>query len=149
MLLTPIFVALLLIWTGQRLILLLKTKRFNMNFKKVFEHIKGTGGASYGLFSGIINPEAGYMVACVAERIYDAPVSYYDFKAAVGDYLANVPFPDSYDLDEVYLGFWINEGRLVIDFAEVILSKDDAIAEGKKRNQLAIFDNELKQDIRL
>lgn len=121
-----------------------------MNFKKVFESLKQNGGASYGLFSLELNPSEGYMVACAAERIYDQPTSYYDFKAAVGDYLANVPFPDSYELEDVFLGFWTNpEGRLVIDFSEVILDRNEAEVKGAMRNQKAIFDNASKTDITL
>jgi hypothetical protein len=123
-----------------------------MNYTAVLKSIQDSNGASYNLHSGILNPSTGFMVATQSnEQIYDVPTTTSDLYNYVVDYLIakKMWWKVQQNPDNIYLGFWINEGKLYIDLAENIPDRDDAIEAGHYRNQLAIYDCESKQDITL
>lgn len=113
-----------------------------MSFKKAFESVQKTGGASYGLFNQLLNPTTGYMVAISDKQSkYNLPDTFVDFKSIVSHYLAANAFPIDTELENVYLGFWHHNGELYVDFTELIEDENIAMLEGMKRKQIAIFDN--------
>jgi hypothetical protein len=120
-----------------------------MNFTDVFRSIQETGGASYNMTTGILNPETGYMVpiAWNHEEKYTIPQNLFDFSVIVKAYLAN-HWDKIMDSPEwIFIGFWLHEGQLYIDLAENIQDFEEAYEAGFDREQKAIYDCTNKRDI--
>ena len=47
---------------------------------------------------------------------------------------------DKLSKENVFLGIWQDSEKVYFDLSEIIADKDQAIAKGKERDQLAIFD---------
>lgn len=127
-------------------------KYFVMNFITVFNSIMQNNGASYNLHTRTLNPDAGYMVAIPGfESIVDIPVDLNKFQDEVTAYCINKDMWNKIatNPDNIYLGFWLHEGKLYIDLTENIIDKDDAILAGNERNQIAIYDCYERHDIRI
>ena len=120
-----------------------------MNFTDVFRSIQETGGASFNVNTGELNPTTGYMVPISKnyERKFAVPTNFHDFGIMFKAYMA-----EHWDhlLDSgyrTYIGFWIHERNLYVDLSENIQDKLEAYRDGVERNQIAIYDCAKKEDI--
>jgi hypothetical protein len=122
-----------------------------MNFTDVFRSIQETGGASFNVNTGDLNPTTGYMVSIGNnfERKFSIPITFDDFRVIFRAYMADHwddLLTGSWDL---YIGFWIHEGKLYVDLVENIKDELEAYQLGASRNQIAIHDCKAKQDIKI
>jgi hypothetical protein len=127
-------------------------KYFVMNFGLIFDSIINSNGASYNLHTRELNPSTGFMVAIPGfEKEYDIPTDLNKFQDIVTSYTINRDMWDKIlsNPEGIYLGFWLNEGKLVIDLAENIRDMGTAYHEGFERNQIAIYDCANKHDIKI
>lgn len=127
-------------------------KYFVMNFISVFDSIKANNGASYNLHTRTLNPDSGYMVAIPGfEQIVDIPEDLNKFQDVVTSYCINRDMWDKIvsNPDNIFIGFWINDGKLYIDLTENIANEKEAVLTGYARNQIAIYDCANKQDIKM
>jgi hypothetical protein len=106
-------------------------------------------GASYNIFNGDFNPDSGYMVALEGyEKVVDMPTDLNRFQDVILNYLqARVWDGMNKEAGDIYIGFWINEGKLYIDLSERIINKHHAMRAGIRRNQKAIWDANKRQEI--
>jgi len=120
-----------------------------MNLINVFNSIQETGGATYNLNTSELNPNTGYIVALVGfERIIERkPITFSGFQDVLLPYLDRKVWDTIGGREDIYLGFWIEQGKLYIDLVERIEDRADAIKEGFKRGQLAIWDASAKEVI--
>lgn len=127
-------------------------KYFVMNFISVFDSIKQNNGASYNLHTRTLNPETGYMVALSGfEKIVDIPEDLNKFQDIVTSYCINRDMWDKIiaDPENIYLGFWLHDGKLYIDLAEHIPTLGVAYHYAVERNQIAFYDCAKKEDIKV
>jgi hypothetical protein len=123
---------------------------FVMNFISVWNSIVTGNGASYNLSTGELNPETGYMVASQnPSASFPMPKSLNEFQDVIQKYLTATTLNELVNSPHLYLGFWVNDGRLVIDLSENIQDKAQALVLGLDRYQLAIYDCANKCDIEL
>ena len=122
-----------------------------MNFTDVFRSIQETGGASFNVNTGELNPPKGYMVPLSKnyERKFAIPQTFHDFGILFKAYMA-----EHWDhlMDSGYstfIGFWIHDRNLYIDLAENIENPLEAYNMGIQRNQIAIYDCAKKEDIKI
>ena len=107
-----------------------------MNSKQIFDSVLKNGGITLDrdllAYSG-----SGYAVAVGKkfERVKDLGISFESFDMMLGYYLHLVP-------NTRYIGIWINMNRMIFDLIEIVADRDQAIALGKQRKQIAIFDFE-------
>lgn len=117
------------------------------NVMECWKSIKETGGASYNMSTGTINPTIGWMVSTEGnERIVPIPETWIEFSNAVNQYFRQLSSNGKLHLDvlmeneSLFLGFWIHEGKLYIDISEWYDMFTDAIEVADKNNQIAIWD---------
>lgn len=94
------------------------------------------GGLSVNPFYGSHEPKTGYMVALQGHELV-IPVELFNYGSIV-DYLekkSNLLMGDA----SLFLGTWLNDGKVYLDISENVLNFDDAIIKGLNRQQLAIF----------
>lgn len=114
-----------------------------MNFINVWNSIVSNEGASYNLSTGEMNPTTGYMVALKGcERIYTAPENLNQFQDVVQNYLSGDLLNIVLSNKDLYLGFWLHEGKLYIDLSENIQNKISALKMGMERGQITIYNCE-------
>lgn len=119
-------------------------------YKTLFKSIIQSNGASFNFQTGEINPITGYMVALEDfEYDYRIPECAHELADIVLDYVATPIVYNKIKKPFIYIGFWINEGRLIVDLSENIMDRETAMAKGLERNQLAIYDCLDKQDIKI
>lgn len=112
-----------------------------MNFHNVWQSIQNTGGASYNLSTAEMNPTTGYMVALKGvEQIYPVPSTMDEFKNILQDYLKGTKLHTILSNRELFVGFWIDEGKLYVDLSEIVITQRDAIEKAKENEQRAIYD---------
>lgn len=123
-----------------------------MNYKAIFKSIKETNGAYYNTHTKELNPIAGYMIPLLGyDRNYRIPDSYNELSNIIHDYITHKPVWDeinAYPL-ELFVGFWINNNRLIIDLSQNVIDRETAMAYGLERNQIAIYDCLNKADIKI
>ena len=117
-----------------------------INFKN---SIINTGGASYNLLTGDFNPDSGYFVSIEgAEKIlpYNKDLNiHYDIASYIKEHayiLLGNAVSDSY-----YLGAWVNDGKLYLDISILVNTRAEAELLTRSNNQLAYFDNSIKESI--
>ena len=121
-----------------------------MNFISVWNSIVSSNGASYNLSTGELNPETGYMVAQEnPSASFPMPKSLNEFQDVIQTYLTSTTLNELVNSPTLYLGFWVNYGRLIIDLSENIQDRAQAFGLGVDRSQLAIYDCANKKDIDL
>ena len=81
-------------------------------------------------------PETGYMVALEGYEL-QVPLTEF-FTGVVADYIGQHA-QKLMSNPGLCLGTWVNEGIVYLDLSENISSKEQALALGKERGQLAIF----------
>lgn len=108
----------------------------------IIERVRANGGLSVNMLDGS-EPTKGYMVARggTAGAIVSADDFYDPVKGpeALGDFLV------TYQADLTggsYLGLWHNkeDGQVYLDVSDNIMDRDAAVAAGKDRNQISIWD---------
>lgn len=120
-------------------------KYIAMNFLQVFDSINNTGGASYNIHTGELNPRDGFMVGLPnVEKKVPVPATLNDFQNVVVQYV--LEFRDAWKQPHkpVFLGFWIHNDELVIDFSERVDTIGEAYVMAIDRNQVAIYSNKDK-----
>ena len=86
-------------------------------------------------------PPGGYMVAQTGAT-HTYPESILDdhtaLTRAIDDMLMGEP--QAFTSTDTYLGGWVHDGKLWLEPSDNFTSRDQAEAEGRRRNQIAIFD---------
>lgn len=119
-----------------------------MNFKNVFKSIQETGGASFNLDTGELNPTKGYMVSVSKdyERKFVIPTNFADFATIFNSYMLD-HWERLIEGAGTFVGFWIYDRHLFLDLAENIADFEEAYQKGFDREQIAIYDCAKKRDI--
>jgi len=121
-----------------------------MNLINVFNYVtekdeKGNyihGGATYNINTHEFNPTSGYIVALIGhEKIVDVPTTLNEWQDIMTDYLTASVWDCIAEQHNVYLGFWIEEGKLYIDLSERYEDFETAFKVGFERGQKAIWDS--------
>lgn len=127
-------------------------KYFVMNFIAVFDLLSQNNNAWYNMHTRTLNPESGYMVTIPGfGRMIDVPLTLNKFQDEVIAYCVNREMWDkiSSDPDNIYLEFWLRDGKLYIDLTEKIANEREAVMTGHARYQIGIYDCLNKVDIKL
>ena len=119
-----------------------------MNFLNVYNCIVENGGATYNIVTGELNPTSGYMVAQKGfEKVFDFYPNYNVFSEQVRSYLIKEILDQIICRSDIYLGFWLKDGKIYFDIVDRIMDRDTAIREGRRNQQLSIYDANEKKDI--
>ena len=109
----------------------------------VVEDTLANGGLTIKPFQNE-KPETGYMVALEGYEL-QVPVSEF-FTGIVADYIGEHA-QKLMSNPALCLGTWVNEGIVYLDLSENVGSREQALALGKERNQLAIFNLETFEEV--
>lgn len=121
-----------------------------MNFKDVWDSIQKTGGATFSMNTGELNPTVGFAVGQQGgNKIVPLPTTFEEFMDTVRSYLAFEARNLDADIFTDFMGFWVNDGKLVIDTVKVLSNLLNAIENGVDNRQLSIFDLQDKKVIQL
>ena len=119
-----------------------------MNLLNVFNRIVENGGATYNLYTGELNPDNGYMVAQKGfEKVFAFDSNPNAFSEQIKSYLTKDIMDQISNRIDLYLGFWLHEGKIYFDIVERIDSLETALTEGKRNGQKAIYDAANKKEI--
>lgn len=111
-----------------------------MNLINVYNTIVNTGGATYNINTGELDPTSGFIVSLVGfEKIVDIPKDLNEFQDIMNNYLQRIIWDQLMGRSDIYLGFWINADKLIIDLSERFEDRDGAILAGYKRGQKTIY----------
>lgn len=120
-----------------------------LNYEQVSQICRSlitTGGASYRHSDGILNPAEGYMVALTGfEKKLPRVWNTEDLMETLNSWFADIRYTGD---SAAFIGLWEHEGILYLDLAQRFIDRDKAIAMGKARNQLAIWDCNNKCEIK-
>jgi hypothetical protein len=105
------------------------------NLKEFVAAIIENGGATYNLANGG-TVDKGYMVSKKGFEMKFQPEV--DVTQAVCQFIKEFGF-ELYEVEN-FIGAWIDEGVLYLDVSNNFAKRCDAIREGYKNEQLAIFD---------
>jgi hypothetical protein len=105
------------------------------NLKEFVAAIIENGGATYNLANGG-TVDKGYMVSKKGFEMKFQPKV--DVTQAVCQFIKEFGF-ELYEVEN-FIGAWIDEGVLYLDVSNNFAKRSDAIREGYKNEQLAIFD---------
>ena len=108
-------------------------------FKQLKKHLKLYGGATLASDGAITALKSGYMVSRAGYEIKSKKLSY--FKLVKHLRLAQRL--------GAYAGLWIDGGLVYLDISDNIATRERAIYEGLKNNQLSIYDCKTGDYIRL
>lgn len=112
-----------------------------MNLFKIFESIQVNGGATYNLHDDTLNPTEGYICAFLGyEQTVSIPANVNQLSDIIHQYLNADRLKKINESPYNRLGFWIYDGKLVIDISEHIINYGWALRKGFQRNQKAIWD---------
>lgn len=106
---------------------------------------KKNGGCTFNINTSEINPNRGYSVAIFGKELKVVKDTF--DKDALVDYIHNNL--DMLSNDKYFLGGWIDKDYLYLDVVEIIEDLRDAIYFGMNNDQLAIFDCNKQEEIRL
>lgn len=96
--------------------------------------IEQEGGFTYRFGAEI--PTSGYMVSTIdQEEVYD--LNEIIITDVVDEYLMNHNWVLVYD--DLYIGAWVDNGKLYLDVSAHVEEEEEAICLGKRNNQLGIF----------
>ena len=105
------------------------------NLKEFVAAIIENGGATYNLANGG-TVDKGYMVSKKGFEMKFQPEV--DVTQAVCQFIKEFGF-ELYEVEN-FIGAWIDEGVLYLDVSNNFTKRSDAIREGYKNEQIAIFD---------
>lgn len=114
-------------------------------------------GGSFNLNNGTENPKKGYMVATIGNELkvhinprLKVEHQINELTKKIFNYIGD-KFDVWYNSENAYLGLWYNSENSLwyIDISENIADLTEAIMLGKYRNQLAIWDCENDNEIKL
>jgi len=105
------------------------------NLKEFVAAIIENGGATYNLANGG-TVDKGYMVSKKGFEMKFQPEV--DVTQAVCQFIKEFGF-ELYEVEN-FIGAWIDEGVLYLDVSNNFTKRSDAIREGYKNEQLAIYD---------
>jgi hypothetical protein len=105
------------------------------NLKEFVAAIIENGGATYNLAMGD-TAHSGYMVSKKGFEMKFPPEK--DVKQAVVQFMEAYGF-ELYEVEN-FMGAWIDEGILYMDVSNNFAKRSEAIREGYKNEQLAIYD---------
>lgn len=112
------------------------------------EFILRNGGATISLANGQPYESAtGYAVGLVNETLIRIPVAEATDRLLDG-IVGNIGDIAS-DFGANFVGFWVDNGVIHADPVRVVQTKSEAVALGKAKQQLAIWDFRRKSEIRL
>ena len=117
-----------------------------INFKNA---IIGTGGASYNLLTGEFNPNYGFMVSI---KGHESRSDYNpnNLQYTIADYIKlKADIILSGENQELFLGAWIDKGLLYLDVSIHIDSRSEAILYARDNEQLAYYNCNLGESIKL
>jgi hypothetical protein len=119
-----------------------------MNFLNVFNHIVEHGGATYNMTTGELNPDSGYMVAQREfEQVFDFYRNSNVFSEQIKSYLTKKVVDQLICRSDIYLGFWLKDDKIYFDVVRRMTDRNEAILEGRRNKQIAIYDANEKKDI--
>ena len=120
-----------------------------MNFKHLWESLKNSGGASYNVNTGELNPTTGYMVATKGhEQKFSIPATFEEFKNYVRVFLFDRnTFDVLVDNENAFVGCWKHDNELYIDVVYNVKEFEEAYSRGFDNEQIAIYDCAKKRDI--
>jgi hypothetical protein len=104
------------------------------NLKEFVAAIIENGGATYNLANGG-TVDKGYMVS---KKGFEMKFQEVDVTQAVCQFIKEFGF-ELYEVEN-FMGAWIDEGVLYLDVSNNFAKRSDAIREGYKNEQLAIYD---------
>lgn len=106
---------------------------------------KKNGGCTFNLETSEINPRRGYAVAL---KGMEEIVPIIDFKDdVVVEFINNNV--DFLSRHRFFIGSWIDDNKVYLDVVELHENIDNAVRDGMKNDQLAIFDCEKQREIKL
>lgn len=112
---------------------------------RLMDSIRKTNGASYRPSTGTLNPVDGYMVAIPGyEKKVNRVWNTLDLAQVVNSWLAEIGYTGD---SPAFIGLWEYDGILYLDLSQWFVDRDKAIAMGKLRNQIAIWDCANKTEI--
>lgn len=130
-----------------------------MNLTEFITEAFAQGGGSYGILLNEHNPNNGFMVATIGneEKIHINPrlkklLQIEELRAASEKYIINKLSSESAQvICQSFLGLWYNKQDRFwyLDLSEHITDKEEAIALGIERKQIAIWDCEKGEEITL
>ena len=106
------------------------------NLETFVKAIIKNGGATYHLPTGRMQFKDGYFVSL---KDHESMSDVSSIRSQIATYIKENGFTLSQE--DHYLGAWIENGHLFLDVSVLIDDKDEALAYGKKMEQLAIRDN--------
>jgi hypothetical protein len=129
----------------------------NGNFKDLWKLVQKTGGGTFQINTGELNPRHGYGLSLPGyEFKTHVPQNWEDFRFTINRYLKTActqnyikPIQAIGDSPALYLGLWTHGGVMYCDLTEVVTNKTIAIKQGRKRKQIAIWDNKNQKEIKL
>jgi hypothetical protein len=104
------------------------------NLKEFVAAIIKNGGATYNLAIGD-TAHSGYMVS---KKGFEMKFQEVDVTQAVCQFIKEFGF-ELYEVEN-FMGAWVDEGILYIDISNNFAKRSEAIREGYKNEQLAIYD---------
>jgi hypothetical protein len=112
--------------------------------RKLLESLRNTGGASYSPFTGIVNPDKGYMVALLGyEKQVSCVWNTIDLKHVINYWLTENGMngdKNAWQQWNAYLGLWEDNGKLYLDISQNITDEKVAVRLGEARKQICIYD---------
>jgi len=110
--------------------------------KEFIKETKKNNGATYNLITGELNPQKGYFVGVEGKK--------YDLKN-IGLDIQNFVTENSIKLSDKqkFVGSWIEKGALYLDIVLMFEDLEEAVNEGLKNKEIAIYDANNKKTIEL
>lgn len=105
----------------------------NVKMGTIIKAVTEFGGATVDDHGSLVMFPDGYMVSKPGEVVLSS-IHAEDLREQVEDYMLSTTLGDG-----EYYGFLIHEGALYSDVSVWISSREEAVAIGKKNNQIAIF----------
>lgn len=123
----------------------MKTKINNKNLFKVIGKAKTDNGITFSVMTGEINPPKGFMIALENKQLTNKLVEPLTLANYISDNESFLKW------DDYFVGLWLNKETNLwyYDISQIRLDEINAIKLGKARNQIAIWDNEYKVELRV
>lgn len=115
------------------------------NIKKAIESIRETGGCSYNLSTGELNPPSGYMVGIKSAGQQEVKYREDSLEDHVKTYLLN--WSQVLEGGDLFFGAWVYKGILYFNLSKKYEDRYEAVSAGRKWGQISIWDNEKKEEI--
>lgn len=93
------------------------------------------GGATVSLLG--VTPTSGYAVSCHPDRGLCLPLSSFDAQTLI-NWISD--HAELLGREDLYVGTWVDCGWVYVDITTVLEDQEEALAAGRRHDQLAIFD---------